>query len=259
MSSFLGDGFNYDVHLSDGIMSPLPLKVSKRARVAHHPVTFRSKHSFVGLPQLKAYSTTNIHFQLKTTETSGLLLYNGGKGQDFIAVELVGGRLHYVFNLGDGARSLRSNLTVNDNRWHVVTIGRPSLRQHSLTIDDSVGTITSTGSNVHLDLDGILYFGGVRRNMYRHLPKAIKSRHGYEGCIASLDFNGATIDPAGSEHVIIPSSLVARGCDGAATKCSDAACANGGTCVQLWHSFTCDCDMTSFTGPTCADGKPYVR
>lgn len=39
-------------------------KFSKREHLVHHPVTFRSKHTFVGLPALKAYSTINIYFQV---------------------------------------------------------------------------------------------------------------------------------------------------------------------------------------------------
>lgn len=44
---------------------------------------------------------------------------------------------------------------------------------------------------------------------------------------------------------------------GPVTKCSTSACANRGICVQMWNSYTCDCDMTSYTGPTCSDGKLY--
>jgi len=32
-------------------------------------------------------------------------------------------------------------------------------------------------------------------------------------------------------------------------------CENGGLCIQQWNTFTCQCDMTSFTGPTCGQGK----
>ncbi|CAN8000168.1 unnamed protein product, partial [Ixodes hexagonus] len=157
----------------------------------HQPVTFRSRLSFVGLPQLKAYSSMHLHFQFKTLEPSGLLLYNAGKGQDFVAVELVDGHLHYLFNLGDGPRKVRSNTAspLNDNRWHAVTLGRSSLRQHSLVVDDRVATVTSPGSNVHLDLDGLLYLGGVRRGGYSALPKLLSSRTGFQAGLNSNDTN----------------------------------------------------------------------
>lgn len=91
-------------------------------------MTFKSKFTFIGLSQLKAYSSMNLYFQFKTLEPNGLILFNGGKGQDFIAIELVDGHLHYIFNLGDGPRKVRSNTrtTLNDNHWHAVTIGKYS-------------------------------------------------------------------------------------------------------------------------------------
>lgn len=39
--------------------------IGKRdSQLVHHPVHFKSKHTFVGLPTLKAYSVTNIYFQV---------------------------------------------------------------------------------------------------------------------------------------------------------------------------------------------------
>ena len=40
------------------------------------------------------------YLQLKTSDEDGLILYNGGKGDDFIAVELIKGHIHYTFNMG---------------------------------------------------------------------------------------------------------------------------------------------------------------
>ncbi|KAG8179390.1 hypothetical protein JTE90_003646 [Oedothorax gibbosus] len=232
-------------------------KFGKKEDIVHHPVTFKSKSTYLGLSQLKAYSSMNLYFQFKTLEPNGLLLYNGGKGQDFVAVELVDGHLNYVFNLGDGPRKVRSNsrASLNDNQWHSVTIGRPSVRQHTLMVDDMIATVTSPGSNVHLDLDGLLYVGGWPRGLT--LPKLVQSKHGFEGCLASLDLNGETVDPV--RDAVVPSTLVAPGCAGPVTKCSTTACANRGICVQMWNSYTCDCDMTSFTGPTCSDESISYR
>ncbi|XP_076324369.1 neurexin 1-like isoform X2 [Tachypleus tridentatus] len=234
-------------------------KFGNKEHIVHRPVTFKSKLTYVGLPQLKAYSTMNLYFQFKTSDPSGLILYNGGKEQDFIAIELVNGHLHYIFNMGDGPRKVRSNTrrTLNDNKWHAVTIGRLTLHQHTLMVDDMIATVTSMGSNVHLDLDGLLYLGGVQESMYEKLPKIVLSKYGFTGCIASLDLNGETLDP--SSDALIPSTLVSKGCAGPERKCSSSACANHGVCVQLWNSYTCDCDMTSFTGPTCSDESIAYR
>ncbi|GIY63430.1 hypothetical protein CDAR_531741 [Caerostris darwini] len=228
-------------------------KFGKRENIVHHPVTFKSKFTFLGLPQLRAYSSLQLYFQFKTMEPNGLILFNAGKGQDFIAVELVDGHIHYVFNLGDGPRGVRSNTktALNDNQWHAVTIGRPSLHMHTLMVDDMITKVSSPGPNTHLDLLGLLYVGGIRRTMYTTLPRLLHSRQGFQGCLASLDLNGETGDLI--RDALIPSTLVAKGCAGTMTKCSHSACANHGVCVQVFNSYTCDCDMTSFSGPICAD------
>jgi len=36
--------------------------------------------------------------------------------------------------------------------------------------------------------------------------------------------------------------------------CTLESCSNGGDCIQEWNTFSCNCDLTSFTGPTCDDG-----
>lgn len=55
-------------------------KFVKRATDSlHRPVTFRSKHTFIGLPMLRAYTSIHIDFMFKTREPNGLILFNGGK------------------------------------------------------------------------------------------------------------------------------------------------------------------------------------
>ena len=41
-------------------------------------------------------------------------------------------------------------------------------------------------------------------------------------------------------------------------QCEEGACRNGGRCLSQMNGVVCDCDMTSFTGPTCADGILYT-
>ncbi|XP_046805678.1 neurexin-1 isoform X2 [Lucilia cuprina] len=218
----------------------------------YHAATFRSKHSYVGLPMLKAYSTISVDFRFKTVEPNGLLLYNGGRRNDFVAVELVNGHIHYTFDLGDGPITMRDKTRVhmNDNRWHQVSIRRPGPKTHTLAVDESFEIITLSGNSMHLELSGILYIGGVFKDMYAKLPASISSRSGFEGCISSLDLGDTS--PSLTNDAVVPSSLVVSGCEGP-TKCSQNACANRGVCVQQWNAYACECDMTSYTGPTCYD------
>ncbi|CAO1431878.1 unnamed protein product [Diamesa hyperborea] len=214
--------------------------------------TFKSKHSYVGLAMLKAFESVYIDFRFKTLEPNGILFFNGGKKNDFICVEMVNGHIHYIFDMGDGAVTIRdkSKVHMNDNRWHSVSIRRPGPKIHSLTVDDTIETYVTTGNSMHLKLEGILYIGGVFKDMYTGLSANVASRSGFEGCLSSVDI--ADLSPSLTEDAVVPSSLVVSGCEGP-TKCSQNACANRGTCVQQWNAYACECDMTSFTGPTCYD------
>lgn len=35
--------------------------------------------------------------------------------------------------------------------------------------------------------------------------------------------------------------------------CTLDMCDNHGTCVEQWNSYSCDCDMTAYVGPTCSE------
>lgn len=40
---------------------------------------------------------------------------------------------------------------------------------------------------------------------------------------------------------------------GPSTTCQEDSCSNQGVCLQQWDGFSCDCSMTSFSGPLCND------
>ena len=84
-----------------------------------------------------------------------------GKASDFIAVELIRGKIHYILNLGYGPINIRDTSIVNvsDNKWHEVSIGRPSRYRHTLMVDGHITEQNTQGDNYHLDLDGILFLG----------------------------------------------------------------------------------------------------
>ena len=89
-------------------------------------MTFTSHGSYVGLPQLKAFYDLDIHFQFRTLEPNGLIMFNAGQKTDFLAIELLEGHVHLVFNIGDRRIELKDNYPslVNNNQWHSVTITR---------------------------------------------------------------------------------------------------------------------------------------
>ncbi|XP_056872583.1 neurexin 3b isoform X15 [Takifugu flavidus] len=222
------------------------------------PVTFKTKGSYLGLATLQAYTTMHLFFQFKTTSPDGFLFFNSGDGNDFIAVELVKGFIHYVFDLGNGPSLLKGNSDnpLNDNQWHNVVITRDASNTHTLKVDTKSVTQNVNGAK-NLDLKGDLFVGGLGPNMYQNLPKLVVSREGFQGCLASVDLNGRLPDLI--NDALFRSGQIERGCEGPSTTCQEDSCANMGVCIQQWENFTCDCSMTSYTGTHCNDpGTTYI-
>uniref|UniRef100_A0A3B3CQK7 Neurexin 3b n=1 Tax=Oryzias melastigma TaxID=30732 RepID=A0A3B3CQK7_ORYME len=231
------------------------------------PVTFKTKASYLGLATLQAYTTMHLFFQFKTTSPDGFILFNSGDGNDFIAVELVKGFIHYVFDLGNGPSLLKGNSDspLNDNQWHNVVITRDASNTHTLKVDSKSVNQNVNGAK-NLDLKGDLFIGGLGPNMYQNLPKLVVSREGFQGCLATVDLNGRLPDLI--SDALFRSGQIERGCEvaftkadlqGPSTTCQEDSCANMGVCIQQWENFTCDCSMTSYTGTYCNDpGTTYI-
>ncbi|XP_039546486.1 neurexin-1b isoform X2 [Pimephales promelas] len=222
------------------------------------PVTFKSCSSYVTLSTLQAYYSMHLFFQFKTTSSDGLILFNSGDGNDFIAVELVKGYLHYISDLGNGAHLMKgnSNKPLNDNQWHNVIISRDTNNLHTVKIDTKITTQTTVGAK-NLDLKGDLYIGGVPEEMYKDLPKLVHAKEGFQGCLASVDLNGRLPDLMSEALACV--GQIERGCEGPSTTCQEDSCGNQGACLQQWEGFTCDCSMTTYGGPLCNDaGITYI-
>uniref|UniRef100_A0A671S2U5 Neurexin-1a-like n=1 Tax=Sinocyclocheilus anshuiensis TaxID=1608454 RepID=A0A671S2U5_9TELE len=222
------------------------------------PLTFRSCSSYLSLSALQAYYSMHLFFQFKTTSSDGLILFNSGDGNDFIAVELAKGFLHYISDLGNGAYLIKgnSNKPLNDNQWHNVIISRDTNNLHTVKIDTKITTQTTVGAK-NLDLKGDLYIGGVPEEIYKELPKLVHAKEGFQGCLASVDLNGRLPDLMSEALVCV--GQIERGCEGPSTTCQEDSCANQGVCIQQWEGFTCDCSMTTYGGPLCNDaGTTYV-
>ncbi|XP_036026684.1 neurexin-1 isoform X19 [Onychomys torridus] len=222
------------------------------------PVTFKTKSSYVALATLQAYTSMHLFFQFKTTSLDGLILYNSGDGNDFIVVELVKGYLHYVFDLGNGANLIKgsSNKPLNDNQWHNVMISRDTSNLHTVKIDTKITTQITAGAR-NLDLKSDLFIGGVAKEAYKSLPKLVHAKEGFQGCLASVDLNGRLPDLI--SDALFCNGQIERGCEGPSTTCQEDSCSNQGVCLQQWDGFSCDCSMTSFSGPLCNDpGTTYI-
>ncbi|TTG77881.1 Neurexin-3 [Bagarius yarrelli] len=178
------------------------------------PVTFKAKSSYLSLATLQAY--TSLFFQFKTTSADGIILFNSGDGSDFIAVELVKGYIHYVFDLGNGPNLIKGNSdrALHDNQWHHVVITRDNSNLHTLKVDTKVVSQVVNGAK-NLDLKGDLFIAGVGPNVYNSLPKLVASREGFKGCLASVDLNGRLPDLI--HDALFRSGQIERGCEAGTT------------------------------------------
>lgn len=72
------------------------------------------------------YGNSLFIFRFSTRQKGGLLFYNGryNERHDFIALEIIDGRLQFSFSLGVGTTHVVASSLggVNDGRWHTVTV-----------------------------------------------------------------------------------------------------------------------------------------
>ena len=92
--------------------------------------------SYMLLPTIqssKRGTYNNITLEFATTSRSGLLLYNRDHSvdaynpPDFIALEIVDGKVRLLFNLGDGKVTVESDKFVSDGSWHHVSVIRDKM------------------------------------------------------------------------------------------------------------------------------------
>ena len=74
------------------------------------------------MPQIGA--DARIRFLFRTHDGNGLLVYTARSGGNYLAVELVDGRLVAVSDDGSGPRYVRSEESLADGQWHEVGVAK---------------------------------------------------------------------------------------------------------------------------------------
>ncbi|XP_035740450.1 pikachurin-like isoform X2 [Vespa mandarinia] len=171
---------------------------------------------------------------LKPTAPDGVIIYNGHHSDasgDFIALYLSSGYVHFTFDLGTGAASLRSDNPVHLGEWLEIKVSRTG-RLASLKVeDDPIREILAPGAYTQLFLPLNLYLGGAPSPDLYSLK--LKTTSSFVGCIQSVILNrreiGILAEALGGMNV----GNCGHACE--ARPCGDAECR------PLRDRFTCRC------------------
>ncbi|KAG2458091.1 CNTP2 protein, partial [Polypterus senegalus] len=200
--------------------------------------SFNTPSSYLHFSTFQGETSADISFYFKTSATYGVFLENLGNA-DFIRLELKSPTyISFSFDVGNGPVELlvRSLSPLNDDQWHHVVAER-NIKQASLQLDHIYKEVRQAPAQGHtrLELYSQLYVG------------AAGGHRGFLGCIRSLKMNGITLDLEERAKV---TPGVNPGCSGHCTSYG-MYCQNGGTCVEKYNGYSCNCSKTAFDGPFC--------
>uniref|UniRef100_A0A8C4TST1 Cadherin EGF LAG seven-pass G-type receptor 1 n=1 Tax=Falco tinnunculus TaxID=100819 RepID=A0A8C4TST1_FALTI len=239
--------------------------------------------SFITFKGLRQRFHFTISLMFATRERNALLLYNGrfNEKHDFIALEIIEEQIQLTFSAGETTTMVAPFVPggVSDGQWHSVQVqyyNKPNIGRLGIphgpsgekvavvTVDDCDTAVavrfgslignytcaaqgTQTGSKKSLDLTGPLLLGGVP-NLPEDFP--VHNRQ-FIGCMRNLSIDSKPIDMAS----FIANNGTLPGCAAQRNYCENNWCQNGGTCVNKWNTYICECPVR-YGGKNCEQGMP---
>lgn len=226
-------------------------QIGENGLLMHHQLTF-TEECPITISTNAQSSRFNVRLYFKTSNPDGVLFIQQGKGGRFMALELNRGILRFVFNVGGGVRVIESSMSLNDKNWHEVTLKQFDRQKFTMKIDEFRELLVDSGtSNPQLSGLGECTVGGIRPSE-RYVNNGLSNK-GYMGCLSSVEFNHEPVDLYSSELSVCAS--VQRGC--VDSVCSPNPCSNNGVCEIVSNQVSCDCSMTSYSGPLCRDDSEF--
>ncbi|RWS15474.1 hypothetical protein B4U79_12965 [Dinothrombium tinctorium] len=242
-----------------------------------------TRSSYLTFPSLKQRYRLNIKLRFATRHQNALLLYNGryNEKHDFIALEIINSDLIFSFSFGANISTVVLSFVdgyLTNGQWHDVEINYFN-RTATLKLsncDTSVlrggssrnaypiyGCSNSTTSYLEarcadrmqtcyriLDLTGPLQIGGLPP-----LPTQFPTKtNSFVGCIADLEIDHSLID----FNSYVANNGTQPGCLDKRGFCHSLPCRNGGTCVEAWGSYFCEC-QDGFLGQDCSESDQGVK
>lgn len=204
-------------------------------------VTFRFTDATIEVPHLNLRHSWDVYFHFKTTAENGVIMHSKGP-TDYVKLMLIGGdQIQLLYETAGGGPqgvSVETSYKLSNNEWHSVHVER-NRKEARIIIDGSQSAeVREKPDRSHaLHLPGHLVIGA-----------SVDYKEGYVGCLRGFMVNGEPLNL----RLRAPPGLygVSLGCVG---KCASNPCLNGGTCLEGYSGYTCDCQWTPFKGPICAD------
>ncbi|KAM6290574.1 cadherin EGF LAG seven-pass G-type receptor 1 isoform 3-T3 [Porphyrio hochstetteri] len=239
--------------------------------------------SFITFKGLRQRFHFTVSLMFATRERNALLLYNGrfNEKHDFIALEIIEEQIQLTFSAGETTTTVAPFVPggVSDGQWHSVQVqyyNKPNIGRLGIphgpsgekvavvTVDDCDTAVavrfgslignytcaaqgTQTGSKKSLDLTGPLLLGGVP-NLPEDFP--VHNRQ-FIGCMRNLSIDSKPIDMAS----FIANNGTLPGCAAQRNYCETSWCQNGGTCVNKWNTYICECPVR-YGGKNCEQAMP---
>ncbi|NXH12743.1 CELR1 protein, partial [Bucco capensis] len=239
--------------------------------------------SFITFKGLRQRFHFTVSLMFATRERNALLLYNGrfNEKHDFIALEIIEEQIQLTFSAGETSTTVAPFIPggVSDGQWHSVQVqyyNKPNIGRLGIphgpsgekvavvTVDDCDTAVavrfgslignytcaaqgTQTGSKKSLDLTGPLLLGGVP-NLPEDFP--VHNRQ-FIGCMRNLSIDSKPIDMAS----FIANNGTLPGCAAQRNYCEANWCQNGGTCINKWNTYMCECPVR-YGGKNCEQAMP---
>ncbi|XP_033115290.1 chondroitin sulfate proteoglycan 4-like [Anneissia japonica] len=223
------------------------------------PISFVSDTSYIQMPRWIILTRGSFACWLKTSVGDGLILYQGGNTEDFIAVELKKGRVRTIFNRGSGIVDFTSSTSVNDANWHYLIIDFTDT-SISISVDYEAEVQGIDTDSEIFEMNGMMFVGGVvLKSRIDAIENGINSithasRGGsFQGCIRDIEVN--------HQQLTLADTRVTHGISLECVytfPCSDKPCKDGETCTDIGtvnhecHCMThsCNKELTTMVDPS---------
>ncbi|CAH8443045.1 unnamed protein product [Schistosoma margrebowiei] len=283
-------------------------KVGYRPTSYDFPIQFKQSKCYLSIIN-KHFENVPllVKFSFKTSIDQGILLFILNKLNDnFLLIELFNGHLLFSIHFNNElitkkitALSINKGVLFNDSQWYTVELLQENKVNDILTIRINTQTSIETFTNIDLNelfnykqsfSNYVINIGGCSMSDFMKFQGKIKSRFGFQGCIANFQLNHhptinllqmAKIDPSldCNDHIVYGCESMTSGCATSQNRNNNIypfqsslhdfessensrnvyMCYNDGECLDKLNTFYCACDLTTFQGHQCNEGLQLDR